>query len=172
MAPGPDSPAIDAAIDAICAADPINKLDQRGVARPQGPHCDIGAVEQLPSAVALAWPIDVRPGSDVNPVNPSARGNVPVAILTTYDFDALQVDPQTVAFGPSGSSAFHERGHAADVDGDGDPDLLMHFRIPDSGIACGDEQAVLTGRTYDGTAFEGVDAIKTVGCGRQTRSNR
>ena len=35
------SPAIDAANDAACPA-----TDQRGVARPQGPHCDIGAVEQ------------------------------------------------------------------------------------------------------------------------------
>jgi beta-glucanase (GH16 family) len=34
------SPAIDAADDAACPA-----TDQRGVARPQGPHCDIGAVE-------------------------------------------------------------------------------------------------------------------------------
>lgn len=34
------SPAIDAADDAACPA-----TDQRGVARPQGPHCDIGAFE-------------------------------------------------------------------------------------------------------------------------------
>jgi len=172
MAPGPGSPAIDAAVDAICAADPVNNLDQRGIVRPQGLHCDIGAVEQLPSALALAWPIDIRPGGDVNPVNPTAKGNVPVAILTTDALDALQVDPRTVAFGPSGAGAFHERGHAADVDGDGDADLLMHFRIPDSGIACGDEQAVLTGRTYDGAEFEGIDAIKTVGCRPPNRANR
>jgi hypothetical protein len=41
------SAAIDAADDAICAADPVNNRDQRGIARPQGPHCDIGAVEQV-----------------------------------------------------------------------------------------------------------------------------
>jgi len=45
MAPGAGSPAIDAALDAICDADPVNGLDQRGIARPQGSHCDIGAVE-------------------------------------------------------------------------------------------------------------------------------
>lgn len=40
-------------IYAICAAAPVNNLDQRGVTRPQGPHCDIGAVEQIiePTAV-------------------------------------------------------------------------------------------------------------------------
>ena len=46
MAPGPGSAAIDAAVDAVCAAPPVNGLDQRGIMRPQGPHCDIGAVEQ------------------------------------------------------------------------------------------------------------------------------
>jgi len=55
MAPGPGSAALDAANDAICAAAPVNSLDQRGIARPQGMHCDIGAVEQIqePSAVSL-----------------------------------------------------------------------------------------------------------------------
>ena len=35
------SPAIDAGDDAACPA-----IDQRGVARPQGSHCDTGSVEQ------------------------------------------------------------------------------------------------------------------------------
>ena len=47
MALGPGSAAIDAADDATCAAPPVNNLDQRGVTRPQGLHCDIGAVEQF-----------------------------------------------------------------------------------------------------------------------------
>lgn len=47
MALGEGSAALDAADDAICAAPPVNNLDQRGVTRPQGLHCDIGAVEQV-----------------------------------------------------------------------------------------------------------------------------
>jgi hypothetical protein len=39
------SPAIDAGDDTVCAAAPVNGIDQRGVARPIGPHCDIGAYE-------------------------------------------------------------------------------------------------------------------------------
>jgi hypothetical protein len=46
MALGPGSAAIDAGNEAICAVAPVNNLDQRGVTRPRGPHCDIGAVEQ------------------------------------------------------------------------------------------------------------------------------
>ena len=48
VALGPGSAAIDAGNDAICAATPVNNLDQRGIARPWGTHCDIGAVEQVP----------------------------------------------------------------------------------------------------------------------------
>jgi hypothetical protein len=40
-----DSPAIDAGDDAICAASPVDGIDQRGIARPIGAHCDIGAFE-------------------------------------------------------------------------------------------------------------------------------
>jgi predicted outer membrane repeat protein len=39
------SAAIDAGDDAICAAAPVSNVDQRGVLRPQGAHCDIGAFE-------------------------------------------------------------------------------------------------------------------------------
>ena len=46
MGLGPGSAALDAANDAICAATPVNNHDQRSIVRPQGPHCDIGAVEE------------------------------------------------------------------------------------------------------------------------------
>ncbi|WKZ47134.1 MAG: sortase [Anaerolineales bacterium] len=39
------SPAIDAGNAATCAAAPVSNLDQRGVTRPQGAVCDIGAYE-------------------------------------------------------------------------------------------------------------------------------
>jgi hypothetical protein len=41
------SPAVDAGDDSVCAAPPVNGVDQRGVPRPQGPHCEIGAYEKL-----------------------------------------------------------------------------------------------------------------------------
>ncbi|HEX3125269.1 MAG TPA: choice-of-anchor Q domain-containing protein, partial [Rhodanobacteraceae bacterium] len=47
MLPLADSPAIDAGSDANCPA-----IDQRGVNRPQGAHCDIGAVEPLSAQIA------------------------------------------------------------------------------------------------------------------------
>jgi acetyltransferase-like isoleucine patch superfamily enzyme len=52
MALLPESPAIDAGDDAVCASDPVNGLDQRGMTRPQGLHCDIGAFEAATAADA------------------------------------------------------------------------------------------------------------------------
>jgi len=43
--PGLGSAAIDTGDDATCAAAPVTNVDQRGVVRPFGTHCDIGAVE-------------------------------------------------------------------------------------------------------------------------------
>ena len=43
--PNPGGAAIDSANDVACAAAAVNNLDQRGVARPFGARCDIGAVE-------------------------------------------------------------------------------------------------------------------------------
>jgi Tol biopolymer transport system component len=45
-----NSPAIDAANDLACPA-----TDQRGVTRPQGPHCDIGAYEFVRQASSIAF---------------------------------------------------------------------------------------------------------------------
>ncbi|HPD40189.1 MAG TPA: choice-of-anchor Q domain-containing protein [Anaerolineae bacterium] len=50
----PGSAAIDAGNDAICAAAPVNNLDQRGIARAQGTHCDIGAFESRRFALTIS----------------------------------------------------------------------------------------------------------------------
>lgn len=48
----PSSPAIDAGDSNICAnADTVNNLDQRGITRPQGAECDIGAYEYFDCSV-------------------------------------------------------------------------------------------------------------------------
>jgi len=108
--------------------------------------------------------IDIKPGSYPNSANPSSKGVIPVAILTADDFDATSVDPLTVRFGPHGALETHGRGHLGDVDSDGDTDLILHFRTPQTGIACGDTSASLIGATFDYRPIEGTDTIRTVGC--------
>ncbi len=109
--------------------------------------------------------IDIKPGSFPNNIDLRSRGVIPVAILTTGAFDATSVNPMSVRFGPSGAVEAHGPGHIEDADGDGDLDLVLHFRTPDTGITCGMSSAHLTGATFAGQAVAGSDSLKTVGCG-------
>jgi hypothetical protein len=108
--------------------------------------------------------IDIKPGNFPNRINPRSHGVIPVAILTTSMFDATMVDPLSVKFGPKGATEAHGRGHIEDADGDGDLDLVLHFRTQETGITCGATSASLTGETLNGQPITGSDSIKTVGC--------
>jgi len=104
--------------------------------------------------------IDIKPGSNPNSINPDSQGVIPVAILTTPDFDAYFVDAETVCFGPLGAQAVDW--DLEDVDNDGDEDMLLHFRTQDTGIIAGDTEAELTGKTWDGMDIYGSDSVRTV----------
>jgi hypothetical protein len=107
--------------------------------------------------------IDIKPGSDENPIDPLNRGVIPVAILGSDTFDVQGVDVATLAFGPDGAPPFHRvSGHLREMNDDGFTDLLAHFATEETGIAFGDEEACLTGELLDGVPFEGCDTIKTV----------
>jgi len=72
--------------------------------------------------VSYSISIDVKPGSSVNPINLGSKGVIPVAIITTEDFDATTVDVGTVRFGLGEAQVVHSA--IEDVDDDGDVDIL------------------------------------------------
>ena len=86
-----------------------------------------------------------------------------MALLAAIDVVVMDVDPETLAFGPSGAPFDHSQGpHFEDLNGDGFTDLTIHFRIEETGIAFDDMEACVTGELLDGTPFEGCDAVRTV----------
>ena len=110
--------------------------------------------------------IDIMPGSDLNNIDTRSHGKIPVAILSTEEFDApSQVDPHSLTFGPTGderSLAFCSG--AEDVNGDGLKDLICHFYTQNTGFHCGDTTATLKGKTVQGIPIEGSDSVNIVPC--------
>jgi len=111
--------------------------------------------------------IDIKPGSEPNSINPRSKGKIPVAIISTMDFDAsVEVDTGSLTFGPNGneqSFAFCNES-PEDVNDDGYDDLVCHFYTQEAGFECGDEEGYLRGELVDGTPIEGSDSVRIVPC--------
>jgi hypothetical protein len=96
-------------------------------------------------------------------VRVARAGVIPVAILGELEFDVAEIDRTTLAFGPGGAKPTHRSGgHSGDVNEDGVTDLVSHFDVKEVGLDVGDELVCATGNTFDGRAFEGCDAIRTL----------
>jgi hypothetical protein len=113
--------------------------------------------------------IDIMPKSDGNNLNLRAGqgAGIDVAILSAGEFfqAPILIDPLTLKFGPREGNIWGSP-QIRDVDGDGDDDLVVKFLILQSGIACGDSHAVVSGRTFDSQSISGMDNINTFSCPR------
>jgi hypothetical protein len=126
---------------------------------PAGSYADWDYITVTPTVITVD--IDIKPGSDPNCINLDAKGVIPVAILSTLDFDASSVDPLSVEMegvsvklkGKSGNA-----GSIEDVDQDGDLDLVVQI-INEIGLDPGATEATLTGQTFEGIPVRGTDNI-------------
>ncbi len=109
----PGSPAIEAGDNAACAdPDTVDNLDQRGIARPQGGTCDIGAFESRGFSLAL-----VSGNSQSTLVETTFAGELMVEVAS--DFDEPVDGGRVVFVAPdSGASLSDEISLATIVDGD------------------------------------------------------
>ena len=112
-------------------------------------------------------PIDIMPADPGNNVNLRAGSgaSISIAILSVSGFEAPLIDPSSLKFGPLQAS-ISGKPRVRDMDGDGVEDLLVKFLTGETGIACGDTQASLSGETFDFQLFSGTDAINTFACPR------
>jgi CSLREA domain-containing protein len=98
--PGAGSPALDAGAGGSCPP-----TDQRGVARPQGPACDIGAVELAPPRVAtgvasrIHTTTAVLTGAVTNPLVQAAQVAYQWGRTTAYGKTATSSDAPAAASG-------------------------------------------------------------------------
>ncbi len=109
--------------------------------------------------------VDIKPGDSTNAINLGSNGNVPVAILSSAEFDAGTVDPATVTL--AGASV-RMRGRGAlqvsveDVNGDGLGDLVLHIPTSALQLAPGATEATLDGMTFSGMFVKGKDTVRIV----------
>lgn len=110
--------------------------------------------------------IDVKPGKEnISPLNPKAKGRVPVALLSAKDFNPADVDVSSLTFGHDGDEASLEKCNkgSADFNKDGVKELICHFDNQTASFRKGDEEGVLKGKLKDGTLIEGRGLLKVVG---------
>lgn len=109
--------------------------------------------------------IDIKPGSYPNSINLGSNGTVPVAILSTTEFDATTVDPLSVSLA---SAPVKLKGNGTamysfqDVNADNLLDLVVHVSTEALQLSEADEVANLIGYTLDVTEIVGNDTIRVV----------
>jgi hypothetical protein len=132
---------------------------------PQGKLAnDVWVLTDANGIFEITVALDIRPGSATNPINLKSKGKIPIAILSSATFNAVDIDTATVRFGHSGTEATVVQSSIEDVNDDGYVDMMLHFNTQETGIQCTDTSAVLKGKTFHGQDIIGTDVIKTNGC--------
>jgi hypothetical protein len=112
--------------------------------------------------------VDIKPRSDRNSIQcENEHAVIAVAVLTDQDFDATTVDLTTVTFEGASDMHVHKGSgeavrHEDDVDGDGDIDLVFHFRLGETTLTCESTAGTLRGETFDGQAIGGTDTVRMI----------
>ncbi len=114
--------------------------------------------------------IDIKPGSYPNRISLASQGMVAVAVLTTPVFDARRFTPEmahlsdaNMAMTQGCSGALAVRWILDDENGDGYPDLVFFFRIPELNLSPSSTAATLMAHgSYGATLLHimGTDSVQ------------
>jgi len=134
---------------------------------PTDPTPDPAPTDPIPTPTpgAKTIGIDIKPWVKVLArVNPKAKGDIPIALLGSADFNVETVDVDSLTFGHTGDEQSLRKchRHLVDVNRDGRRDLICHFRSERTELELSDEEGTLKGMTTDLTPFEGTGNLKVV----------
>ena len=102
--------------------------------------------------------IDIKPGSDLNPINIKSKGTTPVAILSDQFFNAKDVVISSVLL----ADASPRKSSFEDINNDGFQDLILRFDTQSLQLKATATIVVLTGRLNDNTLIKGSDSVKII----------
>jgi hypothetical protein len=144
------------------------------------PNIWIGAVTSAPEQIQVTAPpgnvpatrveIDIEPLVAQNTWPCGLRFTIPVAVLSTPEFDASKIDPKTVTFGKRGTEALDPTRNLigaskrlVDVNRDGLKDMLFAFWFHQTGFTCRDipagSKSVVVNPILKGKAKVGMQTI-------------
>jgi hypothetical protein len=106
--------------------------------------------------------VDVQPFREPNIVDPYSPSLIAMAILSADDFDALQVNPDTLRIDPGAAGVRTYRIY--DGNQDGLPDFVAYVRARGLVIGCGETRIDVTGSTHAGVEFLGNDVVVNRRC--------
>jgi len=154
---------------------------------PSDPHCNSGSAyifKNICEPPPIRVPLDIKPGSCPNPLNVDSKGNLPVAILGSEDFDVNAIDIASIRLeGVAPIRSSYEDVATPVSDGnqcecntegpDGYTDLTLKFKtreiveallIEHGELVDGEELVLtLTGELSDATPIEGTDCVLILG---------
>jgi hypothetical protein len=120
-------------------------------------------IDLPPTPTTLEVKIDIMPGSRFNIINLKNDRFIPVAILSTADFNApTDVDRQSLTFGKTGEedSLVLCLKYGVDVNRDRKRDLFCFFSVRKAGFTTGDAEGILQGLTRENVPIVGDDSVK------------
>ena len=121
--------------------------------------------EEPPAPQPKNVQIDIRPGERAEKaIVHLSRARVPVAILSSADFDAMQIDTTKLTFGRSGDEQSLEKCYpkGVDVNRDRRRDMVCLFSVKASNFEPNDVVGIVKGSTMTGTRFQGRGLLKVI----------
>jgi hypothetical protein len=109
--------------------------------------------------------INIKIGGVGNSINLGSKGKVPMSVLSTETFDVSTLLPSSIRLAGA-PIATRNNGTLmtsfADVNGDGRPDLILHFETQSLNLTNTSTMATLTGMTTNGRCVSGSDSVNIV----------